>query len=174
MGEKVTDEQVADCLALLRTDASVDIKVNVINNVKSAIKQNNVPETTIPFLFEITQISMGSQHASLVNAGFTTLGHLLTRLSRQEPRHLVKQAARTLPLLLDKIGDQKDKFRTLAAQCFTTIWKVAPMDVERAVRNVAMTGKNSRAKEASLVWLVKVIGFHTPLGAHYISDNVHT
>lgn len=156
MGEKITDDQVADLLTLLRTDATVDAKTNAINNVKSGIKQNNVPDTCIPSLFEIAQITMGAQQTALVNAGFTTLGHLLTRLSRQEPKQVAKQTKTVLPLLLEKIGDQKDKFRHLAAQCFTTIWKIAPMDVERAVRNVAMTGKNSRAKEASMSWVVQV------------------
>lgn len=165
MGEKITEDQVADLLTLLRTDASIDAKTNAINNVKSGIKQNNVPDTCIPSLFEIAHITMASQHTALVNAGFTTLGHLLTRLSRQEPKHVAKQATRTLPLLTEKIGDQKDKFRHLAAQCFTTIWKISPMDVERAVRNVAMTGKNSRAKEASMNWVVQVrlllfLGYH--------------
>lgn len=83
-------------------------------------------------------------------------GHLLTRLSRQEPKHLTKEAARTLPLLIDRAGDLKEKYRTLAAQCLSTFWKAAPMDVERAVRNTGMTGKNSRAKETCINWLLQV------------------
>lgn len=155
MGEKITEEQAANLLALLRTDASIDSKVAQITNVKSGIKQNNVPDLCVAPLFEIIRISMVSQHAALVSAGFTTLSHLLARLSRQEPKHIAKEAIRTLPLVVDKIGDHKEKYRTLAAQCLTTFWKASPMDVERVVRNSAMTGKNSRAKEASMQWLVQ-------------------
>ncbi len=37
-----------------------------------------------------------------------------------------------------------------------TLYKVTPVDVERSVRNTAMVGKNPRAKEASLRWLLQV------------------
>lgn len=156
MGEKITEEQVANLLAILRTDASVDAKVHQINNVKSGIKQNNVPDACVPGLFEATCTAMTSSHAALVNASFSTLNHLLTRLSRQEPKHIVKQAPKTLPLVIEKMGDQKEKYRQLAAQCLTTFWKHAPMDVERIVKNAGLVGKNSRMKEASMQWIVQV------------------
>jgi len=75
---------------------------------------------------------------------------------RQEPKHVVRETARTLPVVIEKLGDHKDKYRVLAAQCLTTFWRVAPMDVERAVQNTGMVGKNSRAKEASMQWIVQV------------------
>jgi len=156
MGDKITDAQAADLLALLRTDASVDAKVAQITAFKSAIKQYNVPDASVSTLFEIIRISMVSQQAALVNAGFTTLNHLLTRLARQEPKHIAKEAKNTLPLVIDKIGDVKEKYRILASQCLTTFWRAASMDVERAVKNTAMMGKNSRAKETSMQWLVQV------------------
>lgn len=156
-GEKVNEDQVANLLAVLRTDASIDAKVNLINNVKSGIKQNNVPEPCVIPLFEASRISMTSTHAAIVNAGFSTLNHLLTRLSRQEPKYVVKEAARTLPLVIEKLGDPKEKYRQLAAVCLITFWKQAPMDVERIVKNAGMVGKNSRMKEASMNWLVQVL-----------------
>lgn len=74
MGEKITEEQVTDLLAIIRSDASVEVKVQGINNAKSSIKQNNVPDGCVLNLFEITRTAMSSQHASLVSAGFSTLG----------------------------------------------------------------------------------------------------
>ncbi|TGO15687.1 hypothetical protein BTUL_0037g00390 [Botrytis tulipae] len=156
MGEKITEDQVANLLAILRTDALIDSKVNQINNIKSSIKQHNVPEPCILSLFEALRIAMSSQHAALVNAGFSTLNHLLTRLSRQEPKYIVKEAARTLPMINDKMGDQREKYRQLAAQCLTTFWKNAPMDVERIVKNAGLIGKNSRMKENSMNWIVQM------------------
>ncbi|CAD6447071.1 3170b344-e5c7-4413-aaa2-2160c3b4befc [Sclerotinia trifoliorum] len=156
MGEKITEDQVANLLAILRTDGSVDAKVNQINNIKSSIKQHNVPEPCILSLFEALRIALSSQHAALVNAGFSTLNHLLTRLSRQEPKYIAKEAARTLPMINDKMGDQREKYRQLAAQCLTTFWKNAPMDVERIVKNAGLVGKNSRMKETSMNWIVQM------------------
>lgn len=156
MADKITDQQVADLATLLRADANIDAKVNAVTAIKSGIKQHNVPDTCIAPLFDALRSASHSQHAVLVNAGFTALNHLLTRLSRQEPKYLAKEAARTLPLLVEKLGDQKEKFRVLASQSMTTLYKAAPVDVERSVRNTAMVGKNARAKEMSLQWLLQM------------------
>jgi CLIP-associating protein 1/2 len=160
MAEWLTDKQVADLQALLRTDASVDSKVQQITTIKSLIKQQNVPESCILALFDALRTASASQHAALVNAGFTALVHLLTRLSRQEPKYTAKEAGRTLPLVVEKMGDQKEKLRALALQALTTLWKTAPLDVERALKNLAMVGKNPRAKEASMQWLLQMHAEH--------------
>lgn len=115
-----------------------------------------VPESCIVPVFEALHLASSSQHALLVNAGFTALNHLFTRLVRQDPRSLTKEGTRALPLIVEKLGDQKEKFRQLASQALATLYKVAPVEVERSVRNIAMVGKNARAKEASLHWLLQV------------------
>lgn len=153
---KLTDQQVADLATVLKSDSSLDAKVQYVTNIKSGIKQHNVPETCIPQLFEGLRVASASQHAILANASFTALNHLFTRMSRQEPKFLSKEAARTLPLVIEKLGDQKDKVRALACQGLNTIYAVAPAEVERFIRNSAMTGKNARAKEESMHWLLKV------------------
>ena len=156
MAEKITEEQVGNLQAILRIDASIDAKVQQINNIKSGIKQNNVPEACVFPLFEAIRASMTSPHAALANAGFSTLNHFLTRLSRQEPKHIVKEAGRTLPLVIEKMGDQKEKYRQLAAQCLTSFWKVLPLDVERIVKNAGMVSKNPRMKESCMNWVLQV------------------
>ncbi|KAL7950135.1 clasp N terminal domain-containing protein [Trichoderma barbatum] len=153
---KLTDDQVANLAAVLRNDNThFDVKVQYVNTIKTGIKQHNVPETCIPQLFDGLRMASSSQHVALATAGFTALNHLFTRLSRQEPKHLVKEAGRTLSLVIEKLGDSKDKPRALALQSLNTLYAVAPADVERSVRNTAMVGKNPRAKEASLQWLLE-------------------
>ncbi|KAK4103575.1 ARM repeat-containing protein [Parathielavia hyrcaniae] len=157
MSERISDQQVADLITLLlRSDVSVDAKVQQVTAIKSSIKQQTVPESCIVPVFDALRTASSSQHANLVNAGFTALNHLFTRLSRQEPKYLAKEGVRTLPLIVEKLGDQKEKFRQLALQILVTLYKVAPVEVERSVRNTAMVGKNPRAKEASLHWLLQM------------------
>ncbi|KAF7548579.1 hypothetical protein G7Z17_g6971 [Cylindrodendrum hubeiense] len=153
---KVTDQQVADLATILRGDGSLDSKVQFVTTIKSGIKQHNVPETSVAQLFDALRTAATSQHAALVNAGFTALNHLLTRLSRQDPKMLGKEAARTLPVVVDKLGDHKDKFRSLASHSLVTLFAVAPADVERFIRNSAMGGKNPRAKESAMAWLLQM------------------
>lgn len=153
---KLTDQQVADLATILRSDSTLDSKVQYVTVIKSGIKQHNVPEASVPQLFDGLRTAATSQHAALMNAGFTALNHLLTRLSRQDPKLLTKEAARTLPLVIEKLGDQKDKFRSLASHSLVTLYTVAPADVERFVRNTAMGGKSARAKESAMNWLLQV------------------
>ncbi|KAF5020828.1 hypothetical protein F66182_7129 [Fusarium sp. NRRL 66182] len=153
---KITDQQVADLATILRGDGTLDSKVQYVTVIKSGIKQHNVPETSVPQLFDGLRNATTSQHAALVNAGFTALNHLLTRLSRQDPKLLSKEAARTLPIVADKLGDHKDKFRSLASHSLVTLFAVAPADVERFVRNTAMGGKNPRAKESAMHWVLQM------------------
>lgn len=152
---KLTDEQVADLVTVIRSDSSLDAKIQLVNTIKTGIKQHNVPENSIAQLFDGLRSASSSQHAALVNVGFTSLNHLLTRLTRQDPKLLSKEAARTLPLVAEKLGDQKDKIRSTALQALNTFYSVAPADVERTVRNQALTGKNPRAKEAGMQWLLQ-------------------
>ncbi|OAA47555.1 HEAT repeat containing protein [Metarhizium rileyi] len=155
MADKLTDAQVADLLTVLRSDSSLDTKVQSVTGIKSGIKQHNVPESCLAQLFDGLRTASSSQHAALVNAGFTALNHLLTRLSRQDPKLLAREAARTLPLVIEKLGDQKDKYRSLAAQSLNTLYVAAPADVERFVRTSALGGKNPRAKEGGMQWLLQ-------------------
>ncbi|KAM0563305.1 hypothetical protein ACHAPJ_001023 [Fusarium lateritium] len=153
---KLTDQQVVDLTTILRGDGTLDSKVQFVTIIKSGIKQHNVPESSVPQLFDGLRNATTSQHAALVNAGFTALNHLLTRLSRQDPKLLSKEAARTLPIVVEKLGDHKDKFRSLASHSLVTLFAVAPADVERFVRNTAMGGKNPRAKETAMHWLLQM------------------
>ncbi|KAF5673776.1 stu1 [Fusarium heterosporum] len=153
---KLTDQQVADLATILRGDGSLDSKVQYVTLIKSGIKQHNVPEASVSQLFDGLRSATTSQHAALVNAGFTALNHLLTRLSRQDPKLLSKEASKTLPIVVEKLGDHKDKFRSLASHSLVTLYAVAPVDVERFVRTTAMTGKNPRAKETSMHWLLQM------------------
>ncbi|KAK8932179.1 hypothetical protein H634G_04660 [Metarhizium anisopliae BRIP 53293] len=155
MADKLTDAQVADLLTILRSDSSLDAKVQFVTVIKSAIKQHNVPESCVAQLFDGLRTASSAQHAALVNAGFTALNHLLTRLSRQDPKLLAREAARTLPLVIEKLGDQKDKYRSLAAQALNTLYVASPADAERFVRNSALAGKNPRAKEGGMHWLLQ-------------------
>ncbi|KAL2153301.1 hypothetical protein VTH82DRAFT_4456 [Thermothelomyces myriococcoides] len=156
MTERITDQQVADLVTLLRTDAPIDVKVQHVTVVKSCIKQQTVPETCIVPLFEALRTASSSQNSILVNAGFSALNHLFTRLSRQDPKALAREGVRILPLVVEKLGDQKEKFRQVAQHALVTLYKVAPAEVERSVRNIAMVGKNPRAKETSLHWLLQM------------------
>lgn len=153
MESKATDLQAV----LKNPNTSVDSKVAHLTAIKSDIKQRNVPADAIAPIFESLRLAIASQHSSLSAAGFSALGHLLKRLYIQEHHHAVALQARNLyPLLLDRLGDHKERVRAQAAQAFTDLWPASSAEVEHIVLETALVGKNPRAKETSMVWLSTV------------------
>jgi hypothetical protein len=57
---------------------------------------------------------------------------------------------------MERLGDHKERVRAQAASIFTELWSVASNEVEYHVLETALTGKNPRAKEMSMLWLSNV------------------
>lgn len=152
------EAKAVDLLAAFKNpNVSIDSKVAHLTSIKSDIKQKNVPEGAIPTIFETLRLALNSQHYNVSAAGFSTLGHLMKRLSIQDQQQwIVSQAKSFYPLLLERLGDHKEPVRSKAAQVFTDLWPMAPNEVEYYVLDCALVGKNPRARETSLHWLVKV------------------
>ncbi|KAI9850190.1 MAG: suppressor of tub2 mutation [Thelocarpon superellum] len=148
------DAQARRVLADLRSsEVSVEAKSNELNELKSSIKHHHVPDGIVAVLFEIVRLATSSQHSLLVGQGLSTLGHLLKRLHLQNADYLVAHGPRILPLLIDALGDRKDRHRGLAMQCLSDLWISCSQDVERLVRDSGMISKNPRTKESSMQWL---------------------
>ncbi|KAI1945508.1 suppressor of tub2 mutation [Ophidiomyces ophidiicola] len=169
------DAKATELLAALRnSNLSLDAKTTLLTKLKSDIKQKIVPDVAISSLFECFRLSIASQHASLSSAGFSALGHLLKRLMLQEQyQAIVLQGRATYPLLLEKLGEHKERIRAQAAQIFTEFWLASPADVEHHVLQVALIGKNPRAKETSMTWLAKMTREHGLLFRNYVSSLVN-
>ncbi|PYI06935.1 ARM repeat-containing protein, partial [Aspergillus sclerotiicarbonarius CBS 121057] len=152
------EQKAAELVAILKNaNLAIDAKVTFLNGVKSDIKQKNVPENAVPSIFEALQLSIGSQHSALLSAGFSTLGHFLKRLFIQEQHQLVALQGRHLySLLLERLGDPKERIRAQAAQAFTDLWPAAGRDVETYVLGMGLTHRNHRTKETSMIWLANV------------------
>jgi CLIP-associating protein 1/2 len=155
------EPKAAELLAVLKNNnLSIDVKVGHLLGIKSEIKQRNVPDAAVPTIFESLRLSIASHHSALFAAGFSTLGHFLKRLFIQEQHHIVSSHARHIcPVLLERLGDHKERVRAQAAQAFTDLWPAAGLEVEHYVLEVALTGKNPKSKEMSLLWLSNVNPF---------------
>lgn len=163
------ESKAAELLAALKNiNLSIDAKVAHLTTVKSDIKQKNVPESAVLTIFESLRLAIASQHSSLYSAGFSTLGHFFKRLYIQDQGYLISQHGRMLyPILLERLGDRKERTRAQAAQAFTDLWSAASGDVEHYVLEVALVGKNPRAREMSMIWLANVSP-HTHTHTHLI------
>lgn len=161
MAEKpaFTTEDVEALQSVLRSDVAVQIKVDKIDVLKSDIKHDTVAfrQDCIPQLFEVLRVASSNQSRLLAKVASSTIGHLLHRLSLQKSKYLQGEDKQIiLPFLVERLGDPKEEIRSLAVKSLATMNKVVPTDVGHYIRDVVMAGKNPRAKEASLQWLLQM------------------
>ncbi|KAG0155014.1 hypothetical protein PDIDSM_587 [Penicillium digitatum] len=138
------EAKAAELLASFKNpNLSVDSKIAYLSSVKSDIKQKNVPEGAIHTIFETLRLAIGSQHYSVLGAGFSTLGHLLKRLAIQDQQQwIVHQAQSLYPILVERLNDPKERIRAHAASIFTELWQFAGNEVEYHVLEVALMTKH--------------------------------
>ena len=144
---------------LKRSSVSTDVKTAQFNNLKSQIKHQRVPESAQFAIVECVRLAISAQTSTtLVQAGFSALGHLVKRLTIQDqvgvlyaPRHGLLQA------LVDRLGDAKEGYRTAALQALVDLWPARQAEVERFVREGAIQGSHARGKEAGMQWVTKVM-----------------
>lgn len=153
------EEQASALLTTLkRTAATVDTKLAQFNSLKASIKHQRVPDSSQTTIFECLKLAITSPVSqALVTAGFSTLGHLIKRLGLQDQRHVIHtQGTKLFPALLDRLGDPKEGHRNAASQAFSDYWTYCAQDVETLIRDSALAGTNTRAKEAAMLWVLRV------------------
>ena len=153
------EDQAQTLLATLRkSSVPVETKLAAFNNLKSNIKHLRVPEGSQAIIFECIKLAIGAQTSpTLVSTGFSTLGHLIKRLSLQEQTSTIaSQTNKLLPILLDRLGDARESHRNAASQTLSDLWPYCHAEVEKTVREGAIAGHIARAKEMGMLWVVKV------------------
>ena len=152
-------EQLAtDTQASLKSSAPIDEKLNQLTNLKQEIKHRSCPERAVPIIFNVIRIALSTPHA--VDAGFSILGHLTKRLVLQSLQHHIHhQTIKLFPVLLDRLGDARDRLRQRAVAAlgdFYSTSEEAHKDVEQFVRDTVLTSKNPRAKQSGMQWILEV------------------
>ena len=157
------EQQADDVLAMVKNhNLSMENKIKAITDLKAQIKHRQVPDAAVSPTFEVIRIGIATP--SLLDAAFATLSHLIKRLTLQDQQHILSsQGNKTYPLILERLGDQKDRVRLRASNALTDFWTVSPSDVEQLVRDMVLSGKNPRAKEAGMQWVSKVVSKDTLL-----------
>jgi len=124
------ENQAFEVLQLLsHSTATTDAKLSQLTSLKSEIKQKHVPEPAVSTCFEIARRAIQAPHSSLSNVGFSLLTNLLKRLSLQHQyHHIATQGHKTYAILLERLGDSKERIRNQSAQGFTDFWTTLEPD----------------------------------------------
>ena len=150
------EQQATHLLAFLKNSTvTVDTKIDLLTKLKTQIKHQQVPEVAITPVFEVVRTAISN--VQLLDAGFSILFHLTKRLELQDQSCIIAaEGKKTYSYILERLGDAKDRTRSWAIQALTEFWKASHTDVEQIIRDIALSGKSPRAKEAAMQWIVKV------------------
>lgn len=77
-------------------------------------------------------------------------------MSIQEPARIRHQAHHVVPLLVDKLGDAKERNKSIALGSLLEIYKNAPAEVEKCVKDAGFGSKNPRIRQESIRWLSQI------------------
>ncbi|KAK7518128.1 clasp N terminal-domain-containing protein [Phyllosticta citriasiana] len=153
------EDQAASLLATLkRPTVPIDQKIKLFNDLKSAIKHLRVPEGAQINIFECLRLAIASQASStLVSTGLSTLSHYIKRLGLQSQTSIIAaQSKQLLPVLQDRLADPREGNRIAAQQALSDLWPYNHAGVEGVIREGALGGTNSKAKEHAMQWVVKM------------------
>jgi CLIP-associating protein 1/2 len=68
-------------------------------------------------------------------------------MALQDSSRLKALAPSILPLLVEKLGDVKDRYRDLAMNSLVEFWKASPSDVEKTIKEAGFGHKSWRIRE---------------------------
>jgi CLIP-associating protein 1/2 len=147
------DQQATHLLTVLRdTNIPVDTKLDLIDKLKSHIKHHVVPENAVAPTFDVIRLSL--TFSQLQDSAFSVLSHMTKRMSLQHQHDLlVYQGSKTYPIVLERLGDVRDRVQARAIQCLSEFWKVSPQEVEALVRDQALSSTKPRARKAAAQWV---------------------
>ncbi|KAL7273511.1 suppressor of tub2 mutation [Rhizina undulata] len=152
----VKDTQALDLLNLIRGHADADQKIAELSSIKAQVKHQQVQVDAISPLFEACRIGISSPNNSLSLHALSCLGHLIKRVTIQDPARIRSQANPILPLLIEKLGDQKERSRSIATAALLDLWRIVAQDVERGIKDIGFNSKNAKIKQESMNWLAQV------------------
>lgn len=153
------EQEAQQLLGILkRSSVTIDAKVAAFNQIKSNIKHLRVPDAAQATIFECIRIAISTTSSPTLSAtAFSTLGHLIKRLSLQNQNNvIVSQAKKLLPILLERMGDQRESHRNAASANLGDFYPYASEMVENTIKEQALVGHNPRTKETAMMWVVRM------------------
>jgi hypothetical protein len=102
----------------------------------------------VSLVFDSVRQGLAStNHPNLASTALTCLVVLIKRMALQDSSRLKAVAPSILPLLVDRLGDVKDRYRDLAMNSLVEFWKACPSDVEKTIKEVGFGNKSWRIRE---------------------------
>lgn len=154
------EERANHVLTILRANKMPDAYVlGLVNGIKADIKHGAVPQGAIGPIFEIINAVLLSTPA-YVDAGFSTLHHLLRRLHAQDQMSSFDHhARRIIPVVLESLSVEKERLRTRALQALVDLFSSTPTAasiIRSMISDAAVQYRGPTTKLAVMQLIAKV------------------
>lgn len=146
-----------------------DRKLRSINELKTHVKKDFVDINQVPKYLEALSIAVDIPDAVIQSNSFSVLSHLVKRVSMQDTTGSVlkSQSYLVLPIIINKLGDTTSNSRSSAKRALEAYWLSAPKQVEESIIDIALSHKNPKVNEESIIWLDHII---TNINPHFKLD----
>lgn len=147
------EQQAANLLTVLRdSNVPVDTKLDLIDKLKSHIKHHVVPENAVAPTFDVIRLCL--TFSQLQDSAFSVLSHMTKRMTLQHQHELlIYQGSKTYAVVLERLGDVRDRVQARAMQCLSEFWKISPQEVETLIRDQALSSSKPRIRKAAVQWI---------------------
>lgn len=136
-----------------------EAKLRSINELKTHVKKDFVDIEQVPKYVEALSIAVDISDAGILTSSFSVMSHLVKRVSMQDSSGevLKSQSYLILPIIVNRLGDTKASARSSAKRALEAYWFSAPKEVEESIMNMALSHKNVKVINESIVWLDHII-----------------
>lgn len=132
-------------------------KLQVILDLKQFIKKLFVELSEVNRYFESLKYALKSTDHEYTLATFGTVCHLVKRVGMQDPNSLRGCSKTVLPILVNKLLDDRPSIRLQAKKTLEIYWLATPSTVENHIRDGALIHSNPKIRSEAIVFLSDLI-----------------
>lgn len=148
---------------------------SLLTDLKTHVKKDNVALPLVPKYFEALSIVMDTTDPAVQALAFSSICHLVKRVSIQDStgKVLADQSFLVLPIVIPRIADKKSSISASARRALEAYWLSVPVKVEQALIDVGLSNRSLLIINETVVWLnhilteinpyFKLDAFFTPL-----------
>lgn len=144
---------------IMRSEMPPSQKLGAITDLKTHIKTRHVDMSQVHSYIEALSLAVEIPDQGILSNSFSTLSHLVKRISIQDLTGSVLEAhaSTILPQIITRLGDSRTSSRTAAKNALEAFWLLRPAKVEEYLRDVGLQHRNTTIATQCVSWLRGVI-----------------
>ncbi|ABN67335.2 putative mitotic spindle protein [Scheffersomyces stipitis CBS 6054] len=134
-------------------------KLELVLKLKTNIKKDAVDIAQVPTYFEALSIGVDIPDLGISVASFSTLAHLIKRVSMQDKTGMVlkNQSFLVLPIIINRLANSNTSTLSSARKALEAYWFSSPREVESAILDIALKHRNTDITLEAVHWLHHII-----------------